>query len=131
MAQNLSEAAKAHKKEINRSYNRERYYWLKENGFCVTCGSRYSEPGQVRCAECKRKDDEYKAGRYGVWYSKFKQMHQRRIEAGLCITCGAPAVDGRQRCENCLARHRDYQRVYKLRKRFDAEAKAARERSRT
>ena len=127
---NLSEAAKAHKRECNQRYNRERYYWLKENGFCVTCGSRYVVPGQVRCAECKRKDDEYKAGRYDIWYSGFRQHIQRRKEAGLCTTCGAPAAEGKQRCENCLAKHRDYQRVYKLRKRFEREAQAARERSR-
>ena len=127
---NLSEAAKAHKKEINRSYNRERYWWLKENGFCVTCGYRYAVPGRTRCKACADKMKRQKSKRYDEWYAERRAKWQERRDNHLCVTCGAPAVENRRRCEPCLMKMRDYFRVYKIRKKLDAEVQAALERSR-
>lgn len=35
--------------------HRERYYWYKEHGICVSCGQEEAAPGKVRCEECAMK----------------------------------------------------------------------------
>ena len=44
----------SHKKEVS-EYQRERYQWLREKGFCVSCGQERAEVGYVRCSACLEK----------------------------------------------------------------------------
>lgn len=44
----------SHKKEVS-EYQRERYQWLREKGFCVSCGQERAEVGYVRCPACNEK----------------------------------------------------------------------------
>jgi len=97
-------------------YNKERYDWLKERGYCVTCGHAWAEPGRCRCKACAKELDAMRARNYGEWYAGQNRLRAARIEAGLCITCGAPAAEGRRRCPRCLANRRDYQRCYAIEK---------------
>ena len=123
---NLSEAARKHQIEVKKRGNIERYHWLKERGFCVTCGSRYAEPGRCRCAECRDAVNESHYRRYDAWRKGQKDMQERRKAAGLCICCGNPVVPGRRMCEKHLAIRRDYQRCYVIRKKMEKRAELAR-----
>ena len=96
----------------------------------MTCGWRYAEPGRTRCKICKGILEKQKAPHYDEWYAGRRAKWRERIENHLCVVCGAPAAENRRRCEPCLAKARDYFRVYKIRKKLDAEVQAALERSR-
>lgn len=48
------EYARNHKAELA-EYQKERYQWLREKGFCISCGREKAEPGYVRCAACLEK----------------------------------------------------------------------------
>ena len=104
-------------KQRKQAYARERYWDLKDRGFCVTCGSEYAMPGRCRCKACAEGTTASK--NYAAWYDKYTGMRQERKDKGLCVNCGKPVVPGRRRCEKHLAQYRDYQRCYKLNKKFE------------
>jgi len=41
-----------------------------------------------------------------------RRRYAERIENGLCVRCGAPALEGRTMCENHMLKRRKYKRVY-------------------
>lgn len=46
--------ARNHREQMA-AYQKERYEWLREKGFCISCGREKAEPGYVRCAACRAK----------------------------------------------------------------------------
>ena len=110
------------------SFNERRYEGLKNQGKCVRCGS-WAEPGKTLCRKCAAEQARYDARRSEAYSARKKQRRQARIEAGLCIDCGLPADEGHTRCPACRARRMDSSRKYKIIKRINKEAEAARRRS--
>lgn len=112
---------------------RERRAWLKEHGFCIVCGQTYNEPGYVLCRNCMRKRRQHDM-KYDPTGEKRRQSHKKlyydRIAAGLCVECGKPLDREGRKCQVCRDKAVEVQRVYKMRKRMEREAQAARERSR-
>lgn len=113
--------------KLNRAKgNRERRAWLKDNGFCIACGSNYNEPGYVLCKQCMKNRVIYDL-RYDPTGEKRRTNNQkRRLEraaAGLCTECGRPALPGLKVCWTCRERRRECVRMYKLRKRLERQAK--------
>lgn len=44
------------------------------------------EDGEVYCAECK---------------DKMRARYSKRKDAGMCVRCGNPAIEGETRCQHC------------------------------
>ena len=130
MANHLSEAAREHQKAYNRRYCKERYHWLKNSGYCVTCGWRYAEPGRTRCKECNERMETARKPKHEQWYAGRKALRAYRKEHHICVTCGIAAAEGHTMCEKCLARKREFWHVQRIMKKIAAEVQAARERSR-
>ena len=86
-------------------YNKDRYEWLKDKGYCVTCGHARAAAGFVQCPDCQykgrlraiKRDPE--GPRQGM-----KRLRAERAEAGLCTCCGEPAREKRKLCERCARR---------------------------
>ena len=98
----------------------------KKDGKCVRCGYHWAELGKTLCKWCNEKHKrEYK--RYDPDNSKKYARRQARIDAGLCIDCGAPS-GGRLRCDRCNEMRRDSTRKYKITQRIKREAEEARAR---
>lgn len=87
-------------------YNKDRYEWLKDKGWCVRCGHARAAEGFVCCPDCQYKDRlraikrDPDGPRQGM-----KQLRDLRIQQGLCVDCGEPAREGRRQCERCAKRH--------------------------
>lgn len=96
--------------------HKDRYYELREEGRCVSCG-RWAEPGRARCKKCQEKSNE-RSRKSDPGRAKFNAMRQKRIEAGLCPDCGRPVADGMKRCKRCLSLRRDSTRKYEIMQRF-------------
>lgn len=88
------------------AYDKERYEWLKDKGFCVKCGSEKAALGFVTCPDC-----QYKARLRDIKRdpegprSGMKRLRDERAQAGLCTYCGEPAREGRRLCERCARRY--------------------------
>lgn len=97
--------------EERKARQKARYEYLKARGRCVQC-AQPAFAGRTMCAECLYKltlrnishtlsEDQKvqvnKAHRESYWARK---------AAGLCVTCGKPAVQGRVRCMECLLKNR-------------------------
>lgn len=119
-----------------REYNRQylarkhdadiaRYYELKRRGLCVTCGRTWAEPGHVRCKACAA-DILRQSTASDPDGEKRRKRRENRVAAGLCIDCGRPTKDGKQRCERCIEMRRDSTRKYKIMQKIDREAEKAR-----
>lgn len=103
----------------------DRYYSLLEAGKCVRCGVRYAEAGHSNCRKClERHKAEIK--RYDPDNAKKNARRQARREAGLCIDCGKPALEGSSRCKKCTEARRDSARKYSILKAIDRQAEKAR-----
>lgn len=119
----------ARTQEQKNAQNRERYAWLKEHGFCITCGCNYAEPGRIRCKACrdrqmeKREEKRYYSPQY------FNNMRQQRIKKGLCVACGKPAIPGKRMCEHCRKKCNDRARIYKIKQKIEREVQRARART--
>lgn len=98
----------------------------KDEGKCVVCGIRWAEPGRTLCEKCNAKHKQYQQNGDPGWAKKYERR-QARIDAGLCIDCGAPTQDGRQRCQRCIEMRRDSTRKYKIIQKIKREAKEARQ----
>lgn len=102
-------------------YHKERYNWLKENGFCVECGSNYNEPGHVRCKACMKKDRQHhkRADPTGEKLRAYGQkLRADRKAAGLCVTCGKPMDKDGTCCKACTARRSEREKVKRIEKRL-------------
>ena len=108
-----------------REYERERTRREREErrarGLCIRCGERPAAAGRASCEPCLEKRREadrakYAAGkaaglRYGgadpdarkkYARARSKRVQRARIEAGLCIRCGArPPAEGGATCAPC------------------------------
>lgn len=114
------------RKKRNQS-TKERREWLKEHCFCVDCGREWAEPGRVRCKACIANVRE-RAKKYDPDNAKAYARRKARIEAGLCIDCGKPTVNGQRRCPKCLSKRRDSCRKWRIMQKIDKEAEKARNR---
>lgn len=72
----------------------------KEKGICKDCPN--STDGKVYCKDCINRMEECRKKRY-----------ENKKTKGLCRECLNEAVGGKSRCENCLAKARNYHREQK------------------
>lgn len=98
---------------------------LKERGMCTQCGKTWAEIGHSYCAKCLQKHAEQHK-KYDPNGDKQRARRQARIDAGLCIDCGAP-TEGKSRCSRCLEMQLDRTRKHTILKRMDREAELARQ----
>lgn len=82
---------------IEREYDAKR----RAVGPCVECRKARRKRGSIRCAECL----ELKAERAAA-------ARNARVLAGLCVTCGADAVDNLTLCDTCREYYRARQELY-------------------
>lgn len=110
------------KRAKERARSMENYYWLKEHGYCTSCGREQAEPGRGVCLVCKmkireqrkarrrkRKAENPEAEKQRLAKKSEKEREQRLVRAaqGLCTTCGKrPAEAGKKRCAVCGAKGR-------------------------
>ena len=119
----LCEKCRDYKKANNaREIERLRriYTGRLEAGKCVRCGIAWAEPGRTACRKCMDKHNAVNK-EYDPKWQKRTAKRQERIEAGLCIDCGRPAEEGKQRCQRCNWRRQESMRVYRIKKRIDRE----------
>ena len=105
----------------NARYHKERYNWLKENGFCIECGSNYNEPGYVFCKACRQKDIQRhkRADPTGEKMRAYgKKLRAVRKAAGLCVVCGKPMDKAGTRCKACTAKRSESEKVKRMEKRL-------------
>lgn len=105
---------------------RNRREWYKEHYICTNCGRNDAEPGRTYCAKCLA---EYRAkhqARRDAYNTQKKEMRHARIAAGLCPQCGHPARPGFRMCGRCNASRNDSVRKFRIKKRLEDEANAAR-----
>lgn len=91
------------------------YYYYKEHGICVMCGSSDAMEGHTRCPECsykeaerqriRRNTDAYRAKKRD--YNK-KYYYEKKSK-GICTVCKRPTFDGQHKCPSCLNRARKNQ----------------------
>ena len=98
--------------EYNRNYQRE-YHELTmkrslAKGLCTRCNKNPVVPGHKRCRECM----DYAKNMQRKYGNRTYQRKKKRIEEGLCKTCGKSAVPGKKQCEACLIRNRAYVKKY-------------------
>ena len=112
---------------MSKEYSRERYYWYKEHGICVQCGSEKAKPGHIYCSTCLKLHNIWNKERYQIISKEKKQKNnpQRKIYSqklrderrakGLCGYCGGKlADDGHKMCPKCRAKMRNrYERTKK------------------
>ena len=64
--------------------HRERYYWYKAHGICVSCGQADAAPGKVKCEECAAKvADRSMAAYYRKREERKEAMRRRQRESGM------------------------------------------------
>lgn len=95
-----------------------------EEGKCTLCGKVWAEPGRRLCKKCAEKHRS--ANNKPEYRVREKAKRQARIEAGLCVDCGAVAIVGQRRCERCRNLQRDRTRKYSILRRIKKEAEQAR-----
>jgi len=123
-----SEYAKAN----DRKANRELYHWYKSRGICPKCKKMPGVPGGVYCEDClavKREASKRFLGEYNA--GKCRERRERLKAAGLCVSCGKPAVKDRVLCAACARRNAEAQQVRKMKKRLEREAREARKKCKT
>lgn len=75
---------------------------------CIQCRAGLQELDGVRCVECTRKHRAYAAShRPEEWLARAV-----RPMRGLCLSCPAPVVPGRNRCQRHLDYHAHRQQLY-------------------
>lgn len=118
-----------------RVYARERRKWLYDRGFCIDCGSAWVVPGHVRCPACansKRMGEKRRDPTGEIARARANQLAADRAAAGVCTKCGGPLDKPGKftRCAVCREKRAAYMRTVRIKRRFEREAQAARERSR-
>lgn len=108
-------------------YNKGRRAWYGEHYICTNCGRCDALPGRRYCQSCIMADRaRHKAN--PEYAARKKELRHTRIEAGLCPQCGRPALPGFKMCAKCRAARNDSTRKYKITKKIEEAANAARER---
>lgn len=97
---------------------------LREAGKCTRCGETWAEPGRNWCKKCQKAHNERCKG--APYRMKQYERRKERKDAGLCIDCGAPTIDGKARCKRCIEMRRDSSRKYKILQTIKKEAEKAR-----
>ena len=107
----------------NCAQRRERYYWYKEHGICVSCGQEEAAPGKVRCEECAAKEATRRLAAYyqqgkaqqAADLQRHKVRYARHKALGRCTDCGKTVSTGKRLCLDCSLRRRRYDKRF-----FDA-----------
>lgn len=99
--------------------SKERYYRLKAQGICVSCGQRPAFGHYTLCEVCLERDALWRIAHTDrVSQTKeykrqaAKKFADARKAAGRCVRCGRPAVDGQTQCAWCAARNRERVKQY-------------------
>lgn len=111
-----------------REYMRRRYAAAKAAGMCVRCGKAPARDGKTECKACaeflnakklaKLKANPAEYARHLARVRKHgAETRARRIAAGKCPRCGAPAAEGVRLCERCREHAREYMHARYLDKR--------------
>ena len=110
------------RKDAERTYAKIRYDYYKAHNVCPGCGRETPIKGKVYCINCAeaqavcnmlrraRMTDEEKAEEYRKRIPKKRMLYYGRKEAGLCVTCGKPARQGKTRCKICAEKNNRKQR---------------------
>lgn len=104
----------------NAKVSKERRDKLREKGFCTRCGKTWAEPGHSFCGKCLER--HRRETNTPEQKQKADARRRARVEAGLCIDCGKPTKDGKQRCRACVEARRDSTRKYQIMQRIKREA---------
>lgn len=115
-----TEINKLDKKEYQRQYNHDTYYYRKEHGICVQCGKADALPGKVRCPDCiykhsLRKTKEYKEltpEKKKKKYDDNKRYYHERKSHGQCVCCKKKATNGIYCLDHCIKNRRSSLRSY-------------------
>lgn len=106
-----------------REYDRARYKFLKENGFCVKCGGEKTDGKHVKCLACRLQEYENQKFRHKPrpastkWVKYKKNLYYKDKEAGICVSCRTrKAVQGKTRCKICAAKRAAKQRAKRIAK---------------
>lgn len=109
--------------EERNAYRRKLYADRKHSGKCIDCAATLQEDDGLRCVDCAERNAIYRARFRRT--SKFKRrdnarrraIHARRADAGQCVFCGVPALEGHTMCAGHLQRNRRYQREWQYARR--------------
>lgn len=75
-------------------------------GLCGKCGKEPPIEGQTLCAACKE-TQRWQAKKYRMQHKEYtrqknRNRYQQRLDAGLCVKCGAvPAICNQVYCAKC------------------------------
>lgn len=91
---------------------KERYYWLKEHGICVCCGSEKADKGYTTCLVCRMDIREKGDTHSDLHKEKHKRWLKRRRDImyafGVCVTCGKRDAEiGSSMCGICKAKAKE------------------------
>lgn len=108
---------------------KEEYHFWQDNGICPKCHKNKLMGNEKTCPECRAYFASYQAKRRSdpnkiehineMNRIHTNNMHKRRKENGLCITCGRKVIDGKTKCYLCRekANKRNRQKYQKSTKR--------------
>ena len=112
------EERKAHRRQVQREYMREKRAWRKQHHVCTECGAQdaLTMAGHSKCTDCFEKRRKYYGykGCYDfakpkkkIEYLCTKEERRERPDKGLCWLCGKPVridpITGKPNkvCESC------------------------------
>ena len=115
--------------EKRREYVKQTRDFYRKNHLCSVCGKNKVFGDEKTCPECRAKDQnrkdnytqEKKDRDYKKWYEnrkiKNKEIHNKRIELGLCTKCGKRKADeGYRTCTKCRKKNTEYNRTRNYKK---------------
>lgn len=108
---------------------RELRAWYKEHGICPACGRNEAAPGRVMCTECIIANRKRKAASSAHDCAVRKALREKRAEQGLCVWCGAKAIEGMKHCAKCRASINTSNRIRQIKKNMEAEVNVALQKS--
>jgi predicted amidophosphoribosyltransferase len=103
------------KRQYNKEYNKEAYYYYKSLGICTICHRNEAMIYNILCEECADKaSDRYYKRKTLPNYNEFKKMiasnakkrYWRLREKGLCPWCGKKAEKDRAFCYECIIKNK-------------------------
>ena len=107
---------------MSKEDNKKRTQWYHEHHFFTRCLSQdaYTFSGRYLCAECSKKQKEYKK-KYGLEHKEELSLYQKQkkekyTSIGLCVVCGTPNDTANKRCSVCSAKARECARKYRQKK---------------
>ena len=117
-ARNASKTPKERIESVNRrnALKREKYYLLKEQGMCCSCGLRKAMPDHTTCLECTEKKRSRDRANKDSRNAEHRNTYAWYKTHGICCRCGVnDAEPGRPFCLVCRMdkreeSHNTYQR---------------------